>query len=373
MNVFQSVRRHLGRKLFLSYLVIIMLEAALLLVVIDSMTPNAFERHLAHMVAAMGWDATLTEDLFADFHAAVMEAVIIATIGTSATAIALSLYASRRVVSPVQEMVRASGRIAAGHYAERVDVSGRQVEDELGELARSFNRMAEALEQTEARRRQLIGDVAHELRTPLASIQGYMEGLIDGVLPADQIAFQKVRHEADRLQRLVHDLQDLSRVEAGAYTLDLKPLSVAALSAAVADRLRPQFEGKAVTLEVDPSADLPAVLADQDRIFQVLVNLLGNALQYTPAGGRVTLCARREENMVRILVADTGIGIAAEHLPHLFERFYRVDRSRSRAGGGSGLGLTIAKYLVEAQGGEITVASDGPHRGSTFTFTVPIA
>jgi histidine kinase len=244
--------------------------------------------------------------------------------------------------------------------------------DELARLAVSFNQMAARLEQTEARRLDLIGNVAHELRTPLSSIKGYMEGLIDGVLPAESTTFQQVYREADRLQRLVHDLQELSRVEARAYELDLKPMPVTHLVEAVTASLVRQFEEKGVVLGTDLPPDLPHVLVDEDRIGQVLLNLVGNALQYTPAGKRVSLHTRQDDSLVWIVVEDTGIGIAPEDLPHLFERFYRVDKSRSRVGGGSGIGLTIAKHLVEAHSGQIRASSEGVGKGSTFSFSLPV-
>jgi histidine kinase len=192
--------------------------------------------------------------------------------------------------------------------------------------------MASRLEQTEARRLELIGNVTHELRTPLLSIKGYMEGLIDGVLPAEAATFQQVYREADRLQWLVHDLQELSRVEAGAYKLNLHPTAPGRLVDGVVARLSHQFEEKDVALEIDVQPDLPPVRADEDRIGQVLLNLVGNALQYTPSGGRVSLSARREGDRVRLSVEDTGLGIPSEHLLHIFERFYLVDKSCSRAG-----------------------------------------
>jgi two-component system sensor histidine kinase BaeS len=315
-------------------------------------------------------------DLFTNFRSAVVEALTVAGLSALLAAVVVSLFVSRRVVLPVQEMMTASQRIADGHYDERVGVPGEAPPDELDELARlalSFNRMTARLEQTEARRLELIGNVAHELRTPLASIKGYMEGLIDGVLPAEVATFQQVYREADRLQRLVYDLQELSRVEAGTFELHPKPTAVARLVEFVVDRLGRQFEEKRVTLETDVSPDLPLIRADEDRVGQVLLNLVGNALQYTPSGGRVSLVARREGEKVRLSIQDTGVGISPEHLPHVFERFYRVDKSRSRAGGGSGIGLTIARHLVEAHGGQIEAASDGPGLGSTFSFTLPIA
>jgi len=368
------LRRHLSWKLFLSYLVVISVGIVVLASAAEFAVPTAFDRHMAAMAAMMGGrSSALEQDFFTNFRNAVTEALSLAAVAAFLAAVAVSLFVSRRVVLPVQEMMTASQRIADGHYDERVGVPGdaeRDEVDELAWLALSFNQMADRLEQTEARRLELIGNVAHELRTPLASIKGYMEGLIDGVLPAEAATFQQVYREADRLQRLVHDLQELSRVEAGAYELNLCPAPPERLVEGVVARLARQFEEKGVALETDVPRDLPPVRADEDRIGQVLLNLVGNALQSTPSGGQVSLSVRREGELVRFVVRDTGVGISPEHLPHIFERFYRVDKSRSRVGGGSGIGLTIAKHLVEAHGGRIAAASDGPGQGATFSFTL---
>ena len=371
------IRRHLSLKLLLSYLVIIIVGVAVLATAAELAVPTAFERHMATMAETMGGMSMMMElDFFSSFRNAVTEAVLLAGSAAFVAAVLLSIIVSRRVVLPVQEMQAASQRIADGHYGERVGMPGRANRedlDELGRLALSFNRMATQLQQTEALRLELIGNVAHELRTPLASIKGYMEGLIDGVLPSEATTFQQVHREADRLQRLVHDLQELSRFESGAYELDLRPTAPQRLIDGVVRRLGLQFEDKDVALEIDVPADLPPIRVDEDRIGQVLLNLIGNALQYTPSGGRVCLSARTEGDRVRFSVEDTGVGIPPEHLLHIFERFYRVDKSRSRAGGGSGIGLTIARHLVEAHDGQIQAASDGPGQGSTFSFTLPTA
>lgn len=200
-----------------------------------------------------------------------------------------------------------------------------------------------------------------------------MEGLIDRVLPTTPETFQQVYAEADRLQRLVNDLQELSRVEAGAlHQLKIEPVSVSTLVEAVTSHLGRQFEEKGISLEADVATGIPRVLADQDRILQVLTNLLGNALQYTPPGGKVQVLASRNKGEVVITIADTGIGIQAEHLPHVFDRFYRTDASRARASGGSGIGLTIAQALVKAHHGRIWVESPGEGKGSAFHFTLPV-
>ena len=375
------IRRHLGIKLFISYLAVILVGVIVLATTAEFVVPSAFDRHLAAMSAMMSpmmGDSTtnLELDLFNNFRAAVTEAMILAALASSVVAVLVSLLVSRQVVAPVRDMMLASQRISEGHYNERVQVPGDVSKDELDELSQlalRFNRMAASLEQTEVIRRQLIADVTHELRTPLTAVKGSMEGLIDGVLPADEGTFQQIISEAERLQRLVNDLQELSRVEAGAYELNIHSYRVSDLLATAEARLGRQFEEKGVILEIALPNDLPQVLADEDRIGQVLLNLVGNALQYTPPGGKVQVTAAAQSGEVYIAVSDSGMGIPAEHLPHLFTRFYRVDKSRSRAGGGSGIGLTIAKYLVEAQGGSIWAQSEGAGHGSTFTFSLPIA
>ena len=199
-----------------------------------------------------------------------------------------------------------------------------------------------------------------------------MEGLIDGVLPATPETYQQVHTEADRLQRLVNDLQELSQVEAGAYQLDPEPVSPVLLIDTVVNHLNRQFEEKGVQLEKHLDTELPIVSADKDRILQVLTNLLGNALQYTPSGGKVVISAEREKSEIRISIIDSGIGISPDHLPFIFNRFYRTDKSRARASGGSGIGLTIAQVLVKAHHGRIWATSAGEGKGSSFHFTLPI-
>lgn len=374
------IRSHLGAKLFLSYLVVIVVGVLVLASTAELTVPGAFDRHLAHMGAMMGmmggFSDRLEEDLFISFRNAVTSALSTAAFAASLTAIVASLLIARQITAPIQKMTAVSRRIAEGHYQERVPVPGdiaRDEQDELGLLALSFNQMAARLEQTETMRRQMIGDVSHELRTPLTTIKGYMEGLMDGVLPANDETYQQIYHEADRLQRLVNDLQELSRVEAGAYDLNPAPVDVSKIIENALNRFKLPFVEKGVDLLSDLPEDLPPVLADEDRINQVLTNLIGNALMYTQPGGQVRVSARKTDGWVEFAVADTGAGIDPEHLPHLFSRFFRVDPSRSRNQGGSGIGLTIAKHLVEAHRGRIWVDSAGLGKGSKLTFTIPIA
>jgi signal transduction histidine kinase len=313
--------------------------------------------------------AAMEQATSAIFQTATQQALLVSGGAAILVAVAVSLLISARIVTPVRQMLAASRRIAAGHYAERVPAQGT---DELTALAAQFNTMAGELEATERRRVALIGDVAHELRTPLATIKGYIEGVLDGVvLPSDEI-WVLMQDEVGRLSRLVRDLQELSRAEAKQLALHPSRVTCRTLTAQAVARLAPQYAEKGVDLAIVTPADLPAIEVDLDRMLQVLVNLLGNALRATPAGGRVTVTAQHTDDTVTVTVSDTGIGIDATHLPHLFERFYRVDPARSRRLGGHGIGLTISKSLVEAHGGQIWAASDGLGAGATVGFTLPV-
>ncbi len=394
----EAIRRRIGAKLLISYLAIVLLAVAVLLSATQFALPGAFDRHLGGMgpemmgripqvtpgiSGMMGQEPgagqrrgpipggpDVMAELYGNFRASFNEALTYSLFAATLAALVASLFFSRSVVAPLRAMMKASQRIAEGHYDERVAVTGS---DELAQLGERFNRMSARLEQTETMRRQLIGDVSHELRTPLTAIGGYMEGLMDGVLPASPETYEQVRREAARLSRLVDDLQELSRIESGSYPLDIRPVSLSTLLETTAKRLVRQFEEKQVRLTRSLPADLPPVLADEDRLTQVLTNLLANALAYTPAGGEVTVSTLKVGDELQVSVTDTGIGILPEHLAHIFDRFYRVDASRSRAsGGGSGIGLTIARHLVEAHGGHMSVHSEGENKGSVFTFTLPV-
>ena len=389
--MFSRIRQHLGWKIFISYLFVILVGIFILAASVKFAIPSAFDRHMVAMIPMMG-DSGMgmmgagnshEGDLYINFSNAVNEALMVAAFAAFITALVVSWFVSRQVVIPVREIMAASQHIAEGHYNERVDIPGDLNDaDELAQLALSFNRMAERLYQTESMRRQLIGDVSHELRTPLTTIKGSMEGLIDGVLLPTPETFQGIHQEADRLQRLVADLQELSRIESGVVPLNLNSLDLSHTITAIAHHLHRQFDEKSVTLRLDIPPKLPLVKADKDRILQVLTNLVGNALQYTPSGGQVIIKGRETSakahhqldtgNWVLVIVQDNGIGIPVEHIQNLFARFYRVDKSRSRVGGGSGVGLTIAKHLIEAHGGRIWAASSGAGEGSLFAFALPV-
>jgi histidine kinase len=380
----KTIRQHLGWKLFLSYLIIIVVGVVSLAVTAELHTPTAINRHVAEMTTIMGGGMGMMSDLTENFTQAINEVLFVAASLAFGAAVLVSTFVTRRIVKPVQEMKAASQRIANGRYDERVQATG---EDELADLGRSFNRMAHELAQTEERRRQLIGDVAHELRTPLSSIKSVMEGLQDGVLRPEPETFASVEQEVNRLQRLVRDLEELSKAEAGQIQLEKERINPADLVETAVARLRQQFADKQVSLNTQTPPDLPAITVDPARMAQVLLNLLGNALQYTPPGGQVAVQCSVSDNQsplnnehrlpdtdhrLQITVTDTGIGLTAEQISHIFERFYRVDKSRSRAGGGSGIGLTISKHLVEAHNGRLTAASPGLNQGSAFTITLPV-
>jgi signal transduction histidine kinase len=286
-----------------------------------------------------------------------------------ALAVGLILTLGRAVLRPVRELTAAAGRMARGDLSVRV-VTGAG--DEIGQLARSFNAMADALARQETLRRDLVGDVAHELRTPLANLRCQLEAIEDGLARPDAATIRSLREDTLLLARLVDDLQQLSLAEAGALRLDLEPLAPAELVERALAAVRSAAVGAGVTLEPSAPADLPPVHADRERVAQVLGNLLTNAVQHTPAGGRVVVAARSVAEGVEFTVRDTGTGIPAGHLPLVFERFHRVDPSRARATGGAGLGLAIVRRLVEAHGGTVRVES-GEGEGSTFAFTLPLA
>jgi histidine kinase len=358
---------------------VIVIGVVILAITIQITIPAAFNRHMGTMDSAMmngmgqgqGQGQGFGRTLFENFRASMFESLGYAVTASVLAALLVSLFLSRRIVAPIRILTDASQHIAEGQYTERVQVNGS---DEIAQLATRFNQMALQLEQVETMRRQLIGDVTHELRTPLTSIKGYMEGLVDGVLPSTPETFDQIHREADRLSRLVDDLQELSRVEAKAYSLDIRSVTVSNLVQTTVKRLTPQAMDKHIILHPNLPANLPPLQADEDRITQVLVNLVANAIQYTPEGGNVSITAVRQADEIQISVKDTGVGIPPEHLANLFTRFYRVDKSRSRnAGGGSGIGLTIAKHLVEAHGGRIWAESKGDGQGSTFTFSLKIA
>ena len=280
----------------------------------------------------------------------------------------IGMFLSRRISRPLVNLTEATRSVAAGDLDVRVPT---RYPGEVGELAVSFNRMAEELARADELRRNLTADVAHELRTPLSIIRGKMEGVLDGIYPATPDHLQPILEETELLTQLVEDLRLLALAEAEQLALEKRPVDVGDLLRDAHVNFYPQASDRGVTLTLDLVPDLVEVVGDWRRIVQVLGNLLTNALRHTPEGGCVTLAAVALPGMVEVTVSDTGIGIPAEELSYIFERFWRGEKSRSRTGGGTGLGLAIAKHLVELHGGTIDVQS-APGEGSTFRFTLPV-
>jgi signal transduction histidine kinase len=285
-----------------------------------------------------------------------------------AIALLLTFILSRRILAPVKALTHAARQLGKGDFSQRVNFKGK---GEVGELAQSFNAMADNLEHAEQLRRNMVADVAHELRTPLSNLNGYMEAISDGIVSPDANTIRFLNEEASSLSRLVDDLQELSLADAGKLKLIYQQEDVSNLIREAVTALQTKAEAKGLMISADLPAGLPRVSIDSHRIKQVLHNLLENAIAHTGQGGSITVTARQQPNEVNISVADTGEGISAEDIPHIFERFYRVDKSRARATGGSGLGLTITKRLVEAHNGRIEVKSE-LGQGTTFTFTLPV-
>ena len=286
-----------------------------------------------------------------------------------AIALILTFILSRRITSPIGVLARAARRLGRGDLSQRVQLQG---EGEVAALAQAFDSMAADLEHAEQLRRNMVADVAHELRTPLSNIQGYLEAIRDGVVKPDAATIRSLSEETALLSRLVNELQELSLAEAGELKLVYQAEDITKLIKQAVISWQPQLTAKEILLSLDLPDNLPLVNIDWQRVNQVLHNLLENAVAHTHKGGTINVAAITQGNWVVISVSDTGEGIPAEDLPHIFERFYRVDKSRARATGGSGLGLTIAKRLVEAHGGTITAQSE-LGKGSRFSFTLPIA
>jgi signal transduction histidine kinase len=303
------------------------------------------------------------------FISALNRSVLLGALMAGLAAILVTLVLASGILRPVERLTAAARRLKTGDLSVRVSVDSQ---DEIGELANAFNAMAGSLAEQEQLRRNMIGDIAHELRTPLTNLRGYLEAARDGLVEPDAGLVDNLYEETMLLQRLVADLQELALVEAGQLALLPQPAALAAIAEQALGILRPQADAKGVALYAEMPADLPPVNVDPARIGQVLRNLLSNALLHTPAGGTITVLGRAGAGEVSVSVCDTGSGVRPEDLPHVFDRFYRADKSRARQTGGAGLGLAIVKQLVLAHGGSVS-ASSLPGQGSTFTFTIPLS
>jgi len=361
--------RRLRTRLFLSYVLVVAAGALAMLVVGAVVTRTAYERRVGGLGLGRGQgratgvtesqltsalDASLVPSLLFGVGAALIAAAIVAAVvGT-------------RLLRPIDELRAATRRMAAGDFATPVAIP---VEAELASLANDVNHLGEHLASIEQRRTELLGEVTHEMRTPITIIRGQTEGLIDGVVAPSAEVFASMADEASRLERIVDDLTLLSRADEGTLEIKMSDLDLASVAAAAAERLRPQFEFADLTLVVDVGdpTEPVRVRGDVDRLTQVLSNLLGNALAHTPPGGTVTMRAGRGSEGAHVDVIDTGPGIPADEVEQIFERFHR-GRNGSRTAG-RGIGLTIARSLARAHGGDVVVTPSGS--GATFRLTIP--
>ena len=315
-----------------------------------------------HLMTADGHTAASAQAMFDDSVGRVVGLALVVAIGAGA---ALSAMLGYRIARPLREVKRAARRIARGDYEARVP---REGPEELTSLADSFNDMAQSLQEQERLRREFIANAAHELRTPLTNLQGYLEALRDEVIPADRATFESLWDEAERLVRLSTSLQLLAEGDSMAGGRDLVVLNVAAAVRSAADLVAPSMAQSNLAFDVRVGPSLEA-LADSDGLAQVLANLLQNAARYTPRGGSVTLTGERRSARVIVSVSNTGPGIPPSDLPYVFERFYRVEKSRDAARGGAGIGLAIVRQIVESLGGSFGAESgEGLTR---FWFSLP--
>lgn len=364
-------------KLLLAF-VLVALSGILALIATAELSAGGFyDAHIVEMTQRFGAGAVdpMHQELRNGFAKTLAQSLWVGLLVGIPLSLIMGFWVAQRVIHPLTQLSTAARRIAAGAYSERLSHHNSQNLDELGLLLQDFNRMAQALETVEARRTELIGTVAHELRTPLSGLQGYAEGLSDGLFEPQQAA-QAIHREVSRLKRLVNDLSEVSRVESGAVQLRLERFDLVSLVHEVLERYQPIFlEGNTPIKVQIPSASVMAsviVEADRDRVTQILINLLSNALKHAPESRIEVILKVPNPQEAHLEIRDFGPGIAPEHLPHLFERFYRADPSRSSATGGSGVGLTISSHLARAMGGRIEVKSV-LGTGSSFTLILPLA
>lgn len=301
------------------------------------------------------------------FLSSVNSALWKAGLAVGGVALLLGLVLLRQLTVPLRDLATATGQVTKGRYDERVPIRSS---DELGHLARSFNEMAAHLEKAEQTKRDMIADVAHELRTPISVVQSGLEGILDDVLEPSPENIAALHTKILLVSRLMQDLQQLALADAGQLSIHLQQADLPHLLAQVITTIDPQMEEQEIHLDVELPDDLPLARADPQRIEQVFLNLLSNAMRHSPAGGKIHILASlTSDHTIQVSVCDSGPGLREEDLEHVFERFYRADRSRTRASGGSGLGLAVAKALIEAHGGRIW-AENAPEGGACFYFTL---
>lgn len=358
--------RSLAARLVVGHALVILAGASSLALVALVVAPGIYRRHVRDALGVV--PADVTRHLDEAFQDSILIALGVAIIAASIAGLTVSWLISVRVAQPILDLADVAQAVTRGDLDRRVTITGA---DELRQLGSAFNVMADALAESEYRRRALFSDVSHELRTPLATLEGYVEGLADGVVAADMGTWTLLLDQTRRLSRLVDDLNTLARADAHQLDIRRRPLRLGTIVEAATAAAQRRYDEKQVALRAGPA---PAVTltADSDRLAEVLGNVLDNALRHTPPGGRVTLDASADGVTATIAVTDTGEGVAAEELDRIFDRFHRVDGSRTRATGGSGLGLAISRALVRAHGGTIHAGSTDAGSGLAITVRLPL-
>ena len=376
--------RSLAGRLILAFIAVVILSVGIVAYLANRLTTYEFWGYLqqspmmnrwgtmmsGHMAEIMAQMMGAPEQGFLD---SIFKSLLWAGLIAGGVGIIFGFILANRLASPLRKLAQAAQAIGKGHFTQRVEI--RNPYDELGVLAGSFNDMAAQLEKNENMRRRLLTDIAHELRTPLTIVQGNLEGMLDGVIKPGQEKIAFVYDECRRLTKLVANLRDLSLAEAGQLKLELASVNIGQVVNKVINLLKPAAEEKNIAIKEYIPSDLPRIMADTDRLNQVIYNLLINSIRYTPSGGEIIVEAHlekgREASHIKVVVKDNGEGIPDEDLPFIFDHFYRAEKSRARAKGGSGIGLAIVKQLVEAHGGKVWAESQ-VGQGSVFFLTLPI-
>lgn len=366
MSDHQPFRTGFGARLLGAQALVLLAGAVTTWVVAAIIGPGIFRDHLHRASAPRS--ASETRHVESAFTSALAYSISIALITATMAALAVTWYFSHRVQRSIAQVATASAHVAAGQYQARVNDPG--LGREFAVLAATSNALAERLQATETTRRRMLADLAHEMRTPLATVDAHLEAVEDGVRTLDEDTLSVLRLSTHRLRRLAEDISAISRAEEGTLDFTQGPIPASTIARAAARTAHDRFTTAGVVLQIELGTNAQ-VLADPDRIGQVLTNLLDNALRHTPPGGTVGITCSLDRPWVQYVVTDNGPGIPPEHLSHVFERFYRSDSARTRAHGGSGIGLSIAKAIVEAHGGQITASSNGPGHGAEFTVRLP--